>query len=89
MDDAFSGALFLFSLAVFLIIGIGAIIAPNTTLERSALMADTMCTDSGYQVHIEDNRVWYCVSYGLEPKIERLGTVIELDKLYGETNDES
>ena len=47
-------------------------------------VAETVCTNSGYQIHKLKNNSWYCITYGLEPDIIRVGTKWELAKLYGE-----
>ncbi len=51
-----------------------------TPWESAYEYAKMTCSDLGYQRHYEYRKVWFCVTYGLEPKITRLGTQSELSE---------
>lgn len=54
----------------------------KTPRERAAIVANALCTDGGYQDSKNENDVLYCITYGLEPEIVRIGTVADLAPQY-------
>ena len=59
---------------------------PNTRMKRADVEAAAQCADLGYQTWEKEHEVYYCVTYGLEPTLLRLGTVDELDAAYREAH---
>jgi len=74
------GTLFIGIILLALVMWIGP---PMVTRYRADIIAEKICVDSGYQVNKLINNAYYCVTFGMEPSIIRLGTKWELAKLYG------
>ena len=49
-----------------------------TSWEAAYDSARATCAELGYQKHSEYRGAFFCVTYGLEPRIMRLGTEAEL-----------
>ena len=41
----------------------------------AAPIAAAWCAEDGYVEHLEYRGIFYCISYGLEPRVVRLGTI--------------
>jgi len=78
MSDDMKGLLAL--VVVFALVIGGAILARRivTPWEAAYDSAKATCAGLGYQEHAEYSGAFFCVTYGLEPRIVRLGTESEL-----------
>ena len=68
-------------MVIFLVlIGFGLLVAPPIAMaiytqnERAIEVADRLCTEDGWQGYLQSGDVFFCVTYGREPKILRRGT---------------
>ena len=66
-------------IVVALVIGCG-VLADSIVTQWEAANASAIatCADLGYQKSAEYQDAFFCVTYGLEPRIIRLGTEVEL-----------
>ncbi len=65
-------------IVIFAVIGLlaGGYVADmtiTTNYEQAVIEATTTCIDLGYQTYREHDDSFYCISYGTEPSIIRLG----------------
>jgi hypothetical protein len=65
-----------------IVVGLLFAIIPNTIREKAYYVADFECGERGYQSSAVYNDVCFCVTYGEEPSLVRLGTVYELAPRY-------
>lgn len=51
----------------------------HTERERiESVVAASLCRDKGWQDSINNQDVFYCIDYGIEPRVQRIGTIDEL-----------
>ena len=76
-EERWFGLIFVMVLLTVPIVGIldWAIVTDREAAREAAV---TICADAGYVRELVYKDVFYCITYGLEPTVQRAGSVAEL-----------